>query len=171
MSFVEEAKINGEKTIKVDFRDKLFNLMEECNITFEEAYELMKEFYINDVNSKIKESIKENEKYLGKYFKIPTHIHCSDNKYLKVISATSVNVYNVECLFFDEHPTYWFDYQNSKSGTTGDYCLGAFDFDSVTVKSFHIKDLEQFQEITKEEFDNALRNYIEELIELEWKVN
>lgn len=165
MSFVENAVINNEKIIKVDFEDKFKKIVEESNISYSEAYQIAKKWYVDMETTNIEEKIKENKKYVGKYFKM---LHPILPTYIKVISEASTNIYNVECLIFDECPTYWFDYQNSKVGTPGDYCLGSFDFLSVRVESFLIKDLQYCEEITKEDFDNALRNYIEKLINLEF---
>ena len=112
-------------------------------------------------------------------------------RYYKVISYQSSDQYRVECLEFDEHPTYWFDHQSSALGMPGDYYLGSFDFygfwtedvmanelldtvgnRSMTVmldgKEITLPQRDKYTAITLEEYNNAMMNYTQELSELPW---
>lgn len=90
------------------------------------------------------------------------------NRYFKVISEQSDNEYRVECLVFDEHPTYWFSYQSSKVGLPGDYYLGSFEFESINTEDIMVSSLKSMTQISLEEYNEAMRKYIEELITLPW---
>ena len=92
-------------------------------------------------------------------------------KYYKVISNYAMNEHEVSCLMFDEHPWYWFNYIDPK------YYKGFFDFDGITVDSVRIGSnifidgIEDFVEITTEEFNKALNSYCKELTQLNWIPN
>lgn len=88
------------------------------------------------------------------------------HRYYKVLSARSSNEYRLECLIFDEHPTYWFEYQTTKCA--GDYYLGSFEFESFIVDSIMANEIEMMREIPTKEFNEAAKHYLEELLNLKF---
>jgi hypothetical protein len=71
-------------------------------------------------------------------------------------------------LIFDEHPTYWFDYQAHKANFAGDYYLGHFEFQSFHTDSIMVTTLQSMTEISPEEFEIYAYNYSKELLNTEW---
>lgn len=118
------------------------------------------------------EKVKDNKNLIGRYFYAeiePRHTMFPKMKrFYKVLSARSENEYRVECLIFNEHPAYWFEYQAHKAGFAGDYYLGHFEFNSFTVDSIMANSFKMMTEITKEEFDEHARQYLEEMLEMNW---
>ena len=92
----------------------------------------------------------------------------SMKRYYKVISARSENEYRVECLVFDEHPLYWFDYKSNMAGVPGDWFLGTFRFESIRTESVMSAEIAMMSEIGRDEFDAAMRRYIGELSVMRW---
>lgn len=89
-------------------------------------------------------------------------------RFYQIISNRSENEYRVECLVFDEHPTYWFKYQAHKAGFSGDFYLGSFEFEGFRTESKMAKNFTDMTEITKEEFNEHARLYLNELLETRW---
>lgn len=84
-----------------------------------------------------------------------------------------------EALFFTEYPVYWYGYQRSQIGCVGDYFLGATDFDGIQIIPVHdflipvdkygrCEHNKNLIEITQEEYNDAMRIYIERLIDLDF---
>ena len=89
-------------------------------------------------------------------------------RYYKIISTRSINIYHVECLIFNEVPTYWFEYNSSKIGMSGDHYLGHFDFNSFFTDSISTNLLKEAEEITEEEYWIAAKDYLANLKSLTW---
>lgn len=100
-------------------------------------------------------------------------------RYYKIINARAENEYCASALRFDEYPTYWFDYQDSKINRAGDYYFGNYNFNSIIVEDFpfyyydlrekgHIKVEDRFTEISLSEYNAAMILYIDRLQEMEW---
>lgn len=131
-------------------------------------------------NVDAKKAVEAHDYIVGKCFKIkeaPTNgLFPEMYKYYKVISSRSINQYRATALTFWEHPFYWFDYQASKIGSAGDYYFGYFDFESIEAEDVpffcnngvNTIQLDYFTEITQEEYDAAMDNYIKELKEMPW---
>ena len=81
-------------------------------------------------------------------------------RYYYVISARSHSQYEVEALYFDEHPTYWF---NEKTRILGEY-----DFYSFEVKSISYNLIKSFKEISESEFLAAAKSYFNEMLLMKW---
>lgn len=118
------------------------------------------------------EKVKANEQLVGKcFYKTiePRHsMFPAMKRFYKVISNRSENEYRVECLVFDEHPTYWFKYQAHKIGFSGDFYLGSFEFEAFRTESKMAKDFVNITEISEEEFNEHAREYLNELLETKW---
>lgn len=139
---------------------------------------------VNDIVSEIKhkerahdetemaKKVKANEHLVGKCFcktVEPRHsMFPVMKRFYKVVSNRSENEYRVECLVFDEHPTYWFKYQAHKIGFSGDFYLGSFEFEAFRTESKMAKDFARMNEISEEEFNEHAREYLNELLETKW---
>lgn len=145
-----------------------------------------------DLQKKIREQTREREEermraavadhtaLVGKCFKVRVKPHSGMFpemwRYYKIINARADNEYFISVLRFDEYPTYWFDYHNSKVGHAGDYYFGQYDFDGITVEDFpyyyyNSKNNffgENLIEITLEEYNAAMNWYVKRLQDLEW---
>jgi hypothetical protein len=121
---------------------------------------------------KLIETTDTNESLIGKCFYTivkPYHgIFPEMKRFFKVLSNRSNNQYRVECLVFDEHPTYWFKYQMHKEHTIGDYYLGHFDFKSFSTESIMATTLQEMTEISSEEFTIYAYHCAVELLDTEW---
>lgn len=145
-----------------------------------------------DLQKKIREQTREREEekvravvadhaeLVGKCFKTRIKPHSGMFpemwRYYKIISARADNEYFVSVLRFDEYPTYWFDYRNSKVGNVGDYYFGQYDFSGITVDVFSYSYYtfknnclgEDLIEITLEEYNAAMNWYIKRLQVMKW---
>lgn len=130
----------------------------------------LKESRRNKEKEKILEEIAANQDLVGRYFKHrikPLNFMFPECwKYYKVISAYSKNCYRVECLIFDEYPTYWFN-----SNWTRDFynICGTYDFDSFYTDNIMAKNLrEDYIEISSEEYWLAAKKYLNYLRTMDW---
>ena len=155
-----------------ELRGELEAFMTQHNIDSGELDFLIRQMSRVDGDKKIREKVQQNEALDGKCFLLPNvqmnKMFPPMNRYGKVLSARSENEFRVECLVFDEHPVYWFDYHASKIGRPGDYYLGSFDFQAIWVESLMARDVERAEEISLHEFDSEFRRYTEELLQTKW---
>ena len=105
---------------------------------------------------------------IGKCFK-------NNGKYYKVVSIRADNSYRISCLEFDEHPSYYFTKTSQRAFWHCDY-EGYFDFEGIYIDDEIIgkvhgnaPGLVDWEEITEEEYRAALKNYCEELLEIDWE--
>lgn len=155
-----------------DFLKDIALLTEKYNVDIEMVQDAFSTQILQDEHQKIVNTCKFHIPLVGKCYKIikakPHNMFPEMNRYFKVISEQSENECRVECLVFDEHPTYWFSYQSSKAGFPGDYYLGSFDFESIYTEDIMVSSLKSMTKISLEEYNKAMRRYIEELITLPW---
>ena len=150
---------------------------------------------LNDLMQKIKHQtrVKEEERMravvaehaglIGKCFKarVKPHLGMFPKmwRYYKIINVRAENEYCVSALRFDEYPTYWFDYQDSKINRAGDYYFGNYNFNSIIVEDFpfycydlneeeRIRIRDKLIEISPSEYNAAMILYINRLQEMEW---
>lgn len=125
---------------------------------------------IQQSEEKIIERMSENKQYVGRcyYKETKPNLFPKMNQYYKIISARGRNEYRIPVLTFYEHPTYWFEYESHRVHMPGDYYLGKYEFDSIEVDDVLRSDLSLFTEISNEEYNAAMDNYIKELKEMEW---
>lgn len=119
---------------------------------------------------KVKQLVESRRDMVGKCFKkrMKPIMFPEMYKYYKIVSERGENDYRFSVLTFYEHPYYWFDYQSHMIELSGNYYFGEFDFDSFTVESMMHNSFDKTEEISSEEFADAMRKYTEELIELPW---
>lgn len=156
-------------------RGALEAFMTEYNVDSGELDFLIRHMSRIEGDKKIRDKVHQNEALVGKCFLL-SNVQINKmfppmNRYGKVLSARSKNEFRVECLVFNEHPVYWFDYHASKIGRPGDYYLGSFDFQAVWVESLMVRDVEHAKEISLDDFNSAFRQYTEELLQTEWYVD
>ena len=153
-----------------DFKQQFSELLKKNNLSASEALQILKNENLENEDEEIKKIVESHENLVGKCFVTTTiqTLFPIMKRYIKVISARSENPYRVECLCFEEHPTYWFDYQSHKMRFAGDYYLGTFEFDSIVVDSLMADVVMKMDPISTEEYNNAMRQYIEELTEMKW---
>ena len=153
-----------------DFLTDIAELYKKYDISYSDIEKsLQREIRKEQHNRIIKESEK-NLNLLGKCFKRKTkpEIFPEVTRYYKVISIQSKNEVRVECLVFDNEPKYYFDYQSSMVGNPGDYYLGSFYFDSIWTEDEMASSIRHMEEISLEEYNQAMRDYIDKLIALPW---
>ena len=165
-------------------------LKEIENLSKEDLDELKLKLDKSDLETKtedLKERIESNKDYVGRCYKILVKPHNGMfpemYKYIKVISERSSNEYRLSSLVFLEHPIYWFDFQRSKVPRAGNNYLGDFRFLGIHLEDYPFfcydllrkdkvgKGIDFLTEISLEEYNNALDNYIEELKNLTWTPN
>ena len=154
-----------------EFLEEINQLYNKYNVDAEDIRNAFSTQIRNETHEKIIETSKSNSDLVGRcfYYRVKPHSMFPEMKrYLKVVSIQSTNEYCVECLCFDEHPTYWFNYKASKIGNAGDYYLGSFNFDSIWTKDVIASSIRRFKEITLDEYNEAMRKYTEELITTPW---
>ena len=118
----------------------------------------------------IDEKIAANQDLVGRCFK--TKRSPRDGmfpecwRYYKVVSAHSENPYRIECLVFDEYPTYWFE-----GNYIDDNKCGIYDFTSFYNESLMVNQIKTCEEITADEYWYAANIYLNRLSMLEWPNN
>jgi hypothetical protein len=151
--------------------EKIKNFLKENNISATELKQALENMSKEEEEEEIKEIINSNKKFVGRYFvknNVKKSMFPPMKKYYKIISERAENEYRVSCLVFDEFPTYWFGYISHKSSVPGDYLNGSFDFTGIKTESIMTININSLTEITEEEYNKALKKYIERLIKLEW---
>lgn len=83
-------------------------------------------------------------------------------RYFKVISGYC-GTSDVQVLTFDEYPTYWW-----RNHYYDGYMTGNFDYNGINVDCVDVGDLNKCAEISREEFDNAMRGHVDRLLDLKW---
>ena len=161
----------GADEMNEDFRKEIDLLTKKYNVDAEMIRDAFSRQIRKNNHEEIINKCKSHIPLINKCFLRKTKPHNmfpEMNRYIKVISEQSINECHVECLVFDEHPTYWFSYQSSMVGYPGDYYLGSFDFKSINTEDILVSSLESMTQISLEEYNDAIRKYVEELITLPW---
>lgn len=158
-----------------DIGRKIQELIKENNLSDEDLFVVLKHLHAKEQdreNRKIRELVRSHTDLVGKCFVYmmgeERSIFPPMKKHIKVISARSTNEFRVECLVFEEHPTYWFDYQAHVDAKPGDFFLGHFKFQSIMVESILAETIAGMDEESEEDFDSALMGYAEELKDMQW---
>lgn len=120
----------------------------------------------------LREAVEENRKYIGKCFRVKKKpidgLFPEMYTYYKVINSRAVNQHNVSCLIFEEYPLYWFEYNSSLIGFMGDYYLGEYEFESFKTDNVLVQSLHLMEEISEDEFEQAMQTYVDRLKEMKW---
>ena len=157
----------------LDIKEALTRLADENNMSLEEIRQELDNSILAERNKECVKTAEGNKDLEGRCFKVAHKPHSGlfpeMCRYYKVISCRSENEYRVECLVFDEHPTYWFEYKACRTLRTGDWYLGSFDFDSFRTEDIMARSIREGMEpISEEEFNDAARKYVEELLITKW---
>lgn len=133
---------------------------------------LLKKSEIDTENQKIRQKVSENDVYVGRCFKKkvkPYHEMFPEMwRYYKVVSSRASTHHSVSCLIFDEVPWYFFDYQHQRQNLAGNYYMGEFDFRGIWTDSILKNKIDTYTEIEEDEYNIALHNYTQELIDMKW---
>ena len=165
-----------DKKVYENFLEDINKIYTEYNAEYSDIKNALDSLTIKERYENIIKESKKNNDLVGKCFKTISkpELFPAMYKYYKVLSSQSYSQYNVECLTFYEHPTYWFDYSVER----GNYFSGNFELMSVKTEDClakHIRNdgliVNKFEEISLEEFNNAMRKHFEELISMEWTAN
>lgn len=155
-----------------NFLSEIDRLKKEFNVTNAMISDAFKQSISSDYHHDIVKISESHKQLVGKCYQ---HILSPRDgvfpkmkRFVKVLSHQSNSEYEVECLEFFEHPTYWFEYNSMTSGKPGDYYLGSFDFSSFEVYSEYISDIELLKEITEEEFNAHAIQYVQEMLKMPW---
>ena len=147
------------KNIK-NIKQRIHDLYEQKQAISNEIYELQRE--------EIKQELEENrKKWVGRYFKEEK----ADNiKYIKVVNEHADSVYRITALVFYEKIKYDFEINDYLEIIYRDKIMGKFKSNFIGLKSIYITDLHGYEEITKEEYDIAAGDFLNNLLETEFKV-
>ena len=145
------------------------NLKNKYGLGASEITAILAEEITKEKNEKIHEACEKNAELEGKCFVRRENPAWREsfpemNVYYKVISSRSEYENCVQCLAFEEHPCYWFDYKAGNG--PGAYYTGTFDFLSFCIEDIQIDKLKK--EISEEEYNEAMYQYMFELIEMKW---
>ncbi len=143
------------------------------SLSEEEINELRRQISIYDYNAKYNRNVSqiiENRKYIGKCYYDETK-----HEYIKVLSSKSSNEYRFECLTFS-YPIKCHE-RTKLSKFTGNACFSVIDNKFVAICDYPLlcngiamglkyygKVINNLHEITNDEFESALRRYVEDLI-------
>ena len=93
-------------------------------------------------------------------------------KYYKIISSRATNEHWVSALAFDECPTYYFDFHLSKMIDVRNGYFGHYVCEGIYITEMFVKSLNNlFYEISLEEYNAAMTEYINRLQAMKWPVN
>lgn len=143
-----------------NIKQRIHDLYEQKQAISNEIYKLQRE--------EIKQELEENrKKWVGRYFKEEKE---DNTKYIKVVNEHADSVYRVTALVFYEKVKYDFKVDNYLEKFYGDKFIGEFKSGFITLKNIYITDLHGYEEITKEEYDIAAGDFLNNLLETEFKV-
>lgn len=151
--------------------EKLKQFAEENNTTLLQIEQIIKQQDIEERNEKYREQYKMNQIYLGRYFKRKINPHYGMfpemDRFYKVISYRTLDYREVECLVFDEHPTYWFEFSEYPNFHSK-YYVGEFEFDSFIVEDIDVNALKDMKEIKEGEWLYQAHAYLNEMLDMKW---
>lgn len=108
-----------------------------------------------------------NKDLVGRFFRTLSTENQEGVTYLKVLSERSMTSSSVECLVFDTPPKLCFTPQLSMKRQPGDGYLGEFDFNGIYTDDYMANDIRGMEEVSEEEFRNALKEYVSQLLDTE----
>ena len=157
----------------MDTLEKDFELFcQEHNVTPQSITWMINRAKDKAEEDKIRNKVAENKVFTGRCYKKrvkPYHGMFPEMwRYYKVVSERASTPSLVTCLVFDELPWYFFDYPMHKMHCVGDYFLGTFDFRGIQTDEILTTKFETYTEIDEDEYNLALHNYTQELIDMKW---
>lgn len=143
-----------------NIKQHIHDLYEQRQSIDTEIYKLQRE--------EIKQELEEKrKKWVGRYFKEEK----TDNiKYIKVVNEHANSVYRVTALVFYEKVKYDFEINGYLEKFYGDKFIGEFKSNFFDLKNIYITDLYGCEEITKEEYDIAAGDFLNNLLEVEFNI-
>ena len=143
-----------------NIKQHIHDLYEQRQAIDTEIYKLQRE--------EIKQELEENrKKWVGRYFKEEK----TDNiKYIKVVNEHVNSVYRVTALVFYGKVKYDFELNGYLEKFYGDKFIGEFKSGFIALKNIYITDLYGCEEITKEEYDIAAGDFLNNLLEVEFNI-
>ena len=160
-----------DKESQKNFADEVEQLVSKYDLTYGEVERALHKKIYNLEHIKLIAKVESHKDLVGKCYKYkeaPSAMFPEMYRYIKIISYQSYNERSVECLSFYEHPVYWFDYQAHLGNLPGDYFFGSFDFTAFFTDDIYVDNLAEMTEISEEEFRDAARKYLDELLNLPW---
>ena len=156
----------------MDIKEELKSIAKSHDMSLSEMIEELRSIKRKDEELQYKEDVKKNEELIGKCFYELTEprsgMFPQMKRFYKVISNRSSYSNRIECLVFDAHPTYWFEYQFHLKGMSGDYFFGDFEFESFHTEDVLVNELNHMIEISQKKFDEAAKKYLDELLDTKW---
>ena len=160
--FHQRRKINISTDKHVELINKIKDFATQEGYLFQDIKQLIDITAKEEEHKQVCNLAETNADLKGRYFK-------SNKEYYKVLSYQSQNEYQVECLTFDKDPNPVFKVNTHKSIQAGDGFLGQFSFSGFTTKSIMSSVVRDMEEITKEEFEEAAKDFLDKLLSMEWK--
>jgi len=153
---------------KEEFKNDIDRIYNKYDVDYTTILMALHSKCVEEENQRIRKTCESHKDMIGKCFieKIKPELFPEMLRFYKVISNQSSNECFLECLIFDEHPTYWFDYQAEPA--VGSWYLGNFDFESFHTEDVFISDLEKMREIGIDQYNQAMMDYTKELVNLPW---
>ena len=143
----------------------------------------------NNCHKNIMDTVESHKKYVGKCYILKGYSSHNDmltgkkpnaNKYFKIISERATNEYHMTALTFPENPEYTFNPHLHKMYFPGDGFCGKITLSGIDVEDvgFFCNDLQhggqkidQFEEISLEEYNEAFDKFYKQLKELQITIN
>lgn len=146
------------------FNEELKQLLSKYNIDINSLKSQIEKEEREEANRQVREICEQNKSLVGKHFTD------KDRKYfIKVVSERATSAHRVTCIIFPKHPTYNFKNNAHMMFFAGDFYLGKFELTSMKVEEVMAEDIKHLKEITKEEYNQAMVQYTNELCELQFK--
>jgi hypothetical protein len=160
------------ETMDKDLLNKLNKFCDENGVKLKDLVYDVSQLEREKRDVSIKEETNSHKNLVGKCYrrlvKPRSGMFPEMYRYYKVISERASTSSAVSCLVFDEKPTYWFEYQAHLMGFPGDYFLGEFDFEPISVKEIRVDTLKNMEEIMEGVFKYELNWLGRKIAELPW---
>ena len=119
---------------------------------------------------RIKKTIKEHQQYVGKCYK--RDYMAGNFRYVKLIASASRNEYWMEVLVFENPIQYRHPHTIHKISKPGDGVFGEIEYKGIRVESvnwFTIAQPHGYEEISLEEYNEAMDKHVKMLKETKWE--
>lgn len=143
-----------------NIKQHIHDLYEQRQAIDTEIYKFQRE--------EIKQELEENrKKWVGRYFK---EEKTDNTRYIKVVNEHADNIHRITALVFYEKVKYNFEINDYLEKFYGDKFIGEFKSNFFDLENIYITDLYEYEEITKEEYDIAAGDFLNNLLEIKFKV-
>lgn len=146
----------------------ILQMLQDCDLeTIKEIAmscdKIIDQNYEDDVNKKYA----ENQKLVGKCYR--EKLDDDNERFYKVISIKSNNMFRVSCLCFNKKIDPEFSNFYRINGSTNDN-QGYIIVDTIDIDDPMVVDLIGYEEITKEEYNQQMIDYVRRLQNYDWSV-